>query len=54
MDTLPPADLTCRCGQELHIPVTATFDPIPAQLAALTDRVSALETAQAPAPAPTG
>jgi hypothetical protein len=27
MDTLPPADLTCRCGQELHIPVTATFDP---------------------------
>jgi hypothetical protein len=30
--------------------IHATLDPIPAQLAALTDRVSALETAQAPAP----
>jgi hypothetical protein len=34
--------------------IHVVLDPMPAQLAALTDRVSALETAQAPAPTPTG
>jgi hypothetical protein len=26
MDTLPPLDIACRCGDQIHIPVTATFD----------------------------